>query len=55
MVPFECNTYVFRKLRKSDPNLDKVEDRLLMGGIRRVSLDTIWVGLPPQYMVKHVV
>jgi hypothetical protein len=42
MVPFECDLCLFRKLRKCYPNPDDPQDKLLLGCIRRVNLDTFW-------------
>ena len=42
LVPFECDTCIFRKLRKLDPNPRSESDVLLMASIRRANLDTFW-------------
>ena len=42
LIPFECDLCVFRKLRFCDPNLNSPTDKLLLGCIRRMQLDTFW-------------
>jgi hypothetical protein len=42
MVPFECDTCIFRKLRKSDPTIRDPQDKLLLACIRRMNLDAFW-------------
>ena len=39
---FECDICIFRKLRKSRPNLNLPKDKLLMVVIRRMNLDAFW-------------
>ena len=42
MTPFECDTCIFRKLKKRNPQSSLKEDELLMGVIRRINLDAMW-------------
>ena len=42
LVPFECDTCIFRKLKRRNPVEGKVEDELLLGCIRRINLDALW-------------
>lgn len=42
MFPFECDTCIFRKLRKRDPIENMYQDVLLLAGIRRGNLDVFW-------------
>lgn len=43
MVPFECDTCIFWKLRGSRPNPDESpQDKLLLACIRRINLDAFW-------------
>jgi hypothetical protein len=42
LVPFECDLCIFRKLRKSSPDLSSETDKLLLGCIRRMNLDAFW-------------
>lgn len=43
MVPFECDTCIFWKLRNVAPNpIDCLKDKLLLACIRRVNLDAFW-------------
>jgi hypothetical protein len=42
LVPFECDLCIFRKLRKSSPDLSRESDKLLLGCIRRMDLDAFW-------------
>jgi hypothetical protein len=42
MVPFECDTCIFRKLRGHSPDEEKEQDRLLLSCIRRINLDSFW-------------
>ena len=45
LVPFECDTCIFRKLR-NDPNPWSEADILLMATIRGAHLDTFWSRAP---------
>lgn len=40
--PFQCDLCIFRVLRKSNPDLNSRQDRLLLACIRRVNLDAFW-------------
>ena len=42
MTPFECDTCIFRKLRKRSPNEEREQDKLLLTVIRRANLDAFW-------------
>ena len=42
MVPFECDTCIFVKLRKTKPNHQNPKDKLLLACIRRFNLDAFW-------------
>jgi hypothetical protein len=42
LVPFECDLCIFRKLRGKDPWSVSEQDKLLLGCIRRISLDAFW-------------
>jgi hypothetical protein len=42
MVPFECDTCVFRKLRDRSPDVTDPADELLLACIRRINLDAFW-------------
>jgi len=42
LVPFECDQCIFVKLRRNLPNVDDPRDRLLLGCIRRMNLDSFW-------------
>ena len=43
MVPFECDTCIFWKLRGTVPNPEGCsKDKLLLGCIRRINLDAFW-------------
>jgi len=42
MVPFECDSCIFRKLSHRDPRQASPQDQLLLAGIRRVNLDAFW-------------
>ena len=43
MIPFECYLCVFRKLRESNPKLDKAADTLLIGCIKQAIMDAFWI------------
>ena len=43
LIPFECDTCIFRKLKRRNPEEDTAEDRLLLGCIRRVNSDAMWI------------
>ena len=43
LVPFECDTCVFRKLKGVDPIKERAEDKLLLVCIGRESLHAIWI------------
>ena len=42
MCPFECDTCVFRKLKKRDPREESEADKYLKCFIRRANLDAFW-------------
>jgi hypothetical protein len=42
LVPFECDLCIFRKLRGQEPWDLSEKDKLLLGCIRRISLDAFW-------------
>jgi hypothetical protein len=42
MVPFECDTCIFRKLQRRSPDVTSPTDDLLLACIRRVNLDAFW-------------
>jgi len=42
MIPFECDSCVFLKLKNHLPNLTSPIDRLLLSCIRRMILDSFW-------------
>jgi hypothetical protein len=42
MVPFECDTCIFRKLRGHSPDGESDQDKLLLSCIRRINLDAFW-------------
>jgi hypothetical protein len=42
MVPFECDTCIFRKLQDRSPDVTDPADELLLACIRRVNLDAFW-------------
>ena len=42
LCPFECDTCIFRKLKKASPNLTSSRDKLLLAMIRRMNLDAFW-------------
>ena len=42
LVPFECDTCIFRKLKKRDPITDSYQDQLLQVMVRRMNLDAFW-------------
>ena len=42
ITPFECDTCIFRKLRKKSPDDKREQDRLLLVMIRRANLDAFW-------------
>jgi hypothetical protein len=42
MVPFECDSCIFRKLHSRNPILSNAQDALLMACIRRLNLDAFW-------------
>ena len=46
LVPFECDLYIFRKRRQSEPNLNDNVDLLLLALIRRANLDGFWSTAP---------
>ena len=41
-TPFECDTCIFRKLRKKFPDQEREQDKLLLLVIRRANLDPFW-------------
>ena len=47
MVPFECDLCVFRKLRKTSPDVTPSDDRLLLACILRMNLDAFWSRASP--------
>jgi hypothetical protein len=42
LTPFECDTCIFRKLRKHSPDPASLRDTRLLDCIRRVNLDSFW-------------
>ena len=42
ITPFECDTCIFRKLRKRTPDKEREQDKLLLLMIRRANLDAFW-------------
>lgn len=42
VIPFECDDCIFVKLRGKLPDMSSPQDRLLLGTIRRMNLDTFW-------------
>ena len=42
ITPFECDTCIFRKLRKRSPDKEREQDKLLLLMIRRANLDAFW-------------
>ncbi len=42
IMPFECDTCIFRKLRKRSPDKEREQDKLLLLMIRRANLDVFW-------------
>ena len=42
LIPFECDTCIFRKLRGTNPNVRSPTDKYLLSCIRRMNLDTFW-------------
>ena len=42
LCPFECDTCIFRKLKKVSPNPTSSRDKLLLAMIRRMNLDAFW-------------
>lgn len=43
ITPFECDTCIFRKLRKKSPNKKREQDKILLMMIRRANLDAFWL------------
>ena len=42
LIPFECDSCIFRKLKRRDPELGSSQDDLLLICIRRINLDAMW-------------
>ena len=42
ITPFECDLYVFVKLKRYYPQVSSKMDRKLIACIRRVTLDALW-------------
>jgi hypothetical protein len=47
LVPFECDLCIFRKLKGRSPVLPDPIDELLLGCIRRMTLDVFWSSATP--------
>ena len=42
LIPFECDTCIFHKLRHCEPNPKSDMDQLMLACIRRMNLDAFW-------------
>ena len=43
LIPFECDTCIFRQLKRRGPEVGTSQDDLLLRYIRRINLDNIWI------------